>query len=249
MKGHGVVIGLAVILCTPLLGQTASPYEAVQRGNVHYQERRYDEALQQYEIASQAIPEAAEILFNQGNAHYQQGNYVKALTSYAAALHAGDHELESRITYNLGNVEYQQALQTLQHSEDALKHLRSAMTYYRNSLKLDPQQHQARYNLELAMRLRHQLLEQERQKSAEQGQNRQKTEHQGQQASNRKQDSQSQETPQNEQQSQGQSSHQASSAHASPTSGSVGTQRIAAPPATESGRSGTPPRRHSPTRP
>lgn len=228
MKGYGVLIGLAVGLCTPLLGQTASPYQAVQQGNVLYQEKRYDEALQQYEAASQAMPEAAEILFNQGNVHYQQGNYVQALALYASALHAGNRQLESRITYNLGNVAYQQALQTLQNSQDALKHLRSAMTYYRNSLQLDPQQQQARYNLELAMRLRHQLLEQERQQSVEPSEKRQKTEHQGQQASNREQEAQSQET--DDQQSQGQSANQASSVHASPTSGSVGTQKVAAPP-------------------
>ena len=42
--------------------------------------------------------------------------------------------------YNLGNVEYQQALQNLQRPQEAMPHLRSAMTYYRDSLEVDPQQ-------------------------------------------------------------------------------------------------------------
>lgn len=205
------------------------PYSAVQRGNVLYQEGRYDEALEQYETASQTLPEAAEIPFNQGNAYYKQGNYAKALSSYASAMHAGNRQLESRITYNLGNVAYQQALEVMQQPQEALKHLRSAMTYYRNSLQLTPEQQKARYNLELAMRLRHQLLQQqERQQAEEQDLQRQKTESPKPAAATREQ--QSQQTPENDRQSQGQAANQSSPTQAAPNSGRVATRKVAAPP-------------------
>jgi Ca-activated chloride channel family protein len=71
--------------------------------------------------------------------------------------------LESRTKYNLGNVKYQQALQAMSNPKDAIPHVQSAMTYYRDSLDADPQQPEARYNLELAHRLLRQLQQQQQQ--------------------------------------------------------------------------------------
>ncbi len=230
MNTYGMIAVTAIVFGTLAQGQAASPYQAVQRGNTLYQEERYDEALQQYDAAGQALPETAEISFNQGNAYYKQGDYAQALAAYASALHAGDRQLESRILYNLGNVEYQQALQTQHNLPDALPHLRSAMTYYRKSLQLDPERSAARYNLELAMRLRHQLLQREQQRASDPGQDRQQPKQPGQPAANRKRESPSQDAPQDEQQSPGQQAGQASQTQATPDSGSAGTRQITAPP-------------------
>lgn len=152
---------LLVLLGWPGPGQTASPYRAVQQGNALYQDGKYAEAAHQYATAGQAMPEAAAIPFNQGNAAYKQQDYRKAHEHYTRALRTADRHLESRVKYNLGNVAYQQALQALQRPQEAMSHLRSAMTYYRDSLDVDPQQQDARYNLELAHLLLHQLQQQQ----------------------------------------------------------------------------------------
>ena len=122
-----------------------------------YQSGKYAEAAAQYNSASQTLPDAAEIHFNQGNAAYKQQDYGKAREHYTQALQSADRTLEGRVKYNLGNVEYQQALQNLQQPQAAMPHLRSAMTYYRDSLDVDPQQQDARYNLELSHLLLHKL--------------------------------------------------------------------------------------------
>ena len=127
----------------------ASPYEAVRQGNAQYQDGQYEAAARHYSTAAEKLPEAPEIQYNQGNAFYKQQDYAKALEHYARALQTDDPILESQTKYNLGNVKYRQALQALQNPQKAITHLGSAMTYYRDSLEVDPQQQQARYNLEL----------------------------------------------------------------------------------------------------
>jgi Ca-activated chloride channel family protein len=166
---RGLLIFLAA-LHLPVPGQAASPYQAVQQGNALYQNGKYAEAAEQYGSASQMVPDAAEIHFNQGNVAYKQQDYGKARAHYTQALQTSDRTLEGKVKYNLGNVEYQQALQNLQQSQAAVPHLRSAMTYYRDSLDVDPQQQEARYNLELSHLLLHKLQQEQQQQNPPQQQ-------------------------------------------------------------------------------
>jgi Ca-activated chloride channel homolog len=166
---QGLLVFL-VALYIPVPCQAASPYQAVQQGNAFYQNGKYAEAAEQYGSASQTLPGAAEIHFNQGNAAYKQQDYSKAHEHYTQALQTADRTLEGKVKYNLGNVEYQQALQNLQQPQVAMPHLRSAMTYYRDSLDVDPQQQEARYNLELSHLLLHKLQQEQQQQSPQQQQ-------------------------------------------------------------------------------
>jgi Ca-activated chloride channel family protein len=212
-----------VALYLPVPGQAASPYQAVQQGNAFYQNGKYAEAAAQYNNASQTLPGAAELHFNQGNAAYKQQDYSKAHEHYSQALQTADRTLEGKIKYNLGNVEYQQALQNLQQPQAAMPHLRSAMTYYRDSLDVDPQQQEARYNLELSHLLLHKLQQEQHQQSPQQQQGQsqdqqqqdqqqaqQDGQQQGQQPQSQQQDGASQQTaapdPQQEQHQQAASS-------------------------------------------
>jgi tetratricopeptide (TPR) repeat protein len=136
-------IGIGLLL--PALGHAISPYEAVQQGNTLYQAGQYTEAEQQYELAGQALPEAAEIHFNQGNTFYKQQDYTKALEHYTQALRTADRQLEGKVKYNFGNTAYQQALQAMQKPGEVTTYLQTAMKYYRDSLEVDP--HWDHYNL------------------------------------------------------------------------------------------------------
>ena len=171
---QGLLVFL-VVLYLPMFSQAASPYQAVQQGNALYQHGKYVEAAEQYGSASQMLPDAAEIHFNQGNAAYKQQDYGKAREHYTQALQTTDRTLEGKVKYNLGNVEYQQALQNLQQPQAAMPHLRSAMTYYRDSLDVDPQQQDARYNLELSHLLLHKLQQEDGQQQGQQPQSQRQT--------------------------------------------------------------------------
>src|SRR5215475_8686300 len=219
---QGLLICL-VALCLPVPGQAASPYQAVQQGNALYQSGKYTEAAEQYGGASQMLPDAAEIHFNRGNAAYKQQDYGKAREHYTQALQTTDRTLEGKVKYNLGNVEYQQALQNLQQPQVAMPHLRSAMTYYRDSLDVDPRQQDARYNLELSHLLLHKLQQQQQQQNSQQQQGQpqdqqqnqpqqaqQDGQQQSQQQQSQRQDGASQQTPAPDPQ-QGQEQQSASS--------------------------------------
>lgn len=149
------------------------PDEAVRQGNAMYEAGNFDAAAQQYDTAAQALPDAAAVHFNLGNALFKQQRLDDAVEHYARALTTaapGPAGLEGRLKYNLGNVAYQRALRALPDAQQALPHLQSAMTYYRDSLEVDPQQGNARYNLELAHTLLRQLQQQLQSPGAPQGQ-------------------------------------------------------------------------------
>ena len=162
---------LVLIVAAP--AGAVSPGEAVRQGNTLYDAGDFDAAVQQYDAAAQALPDAAAVHFNLGNALFKRQQFNAAVEHYARALMTaapGPAGLEGRLKYNLGNVAYRRALQALPDAQQALPHLQSAMTYYRDSLEVDPQQGNARYNLELAHALLRQLQQQPQPPGAPQAQ-------------------------------------------------------------------------------
>ena len=152
---------LALLIAVP--ADAVPPDEAVRQGNALYEAGSFDAAARQYDMAAQALPDAAAVHFNLGNALFKQQRFNAAVEHYARALTTaapGPAGLEGRLKFNLGNVAYQRALQALPDAQQALPHLQSAVTYYRDSLEVDPQQGDARYNLELAQTLLRQLQQQ-----------------------------------------------------------------------------------------
>ena len=97
-------------------------------------------------------PDAPIIPFNDGNALYQTTDYQRAMEAYQRAIEAGDPALASSAWYNLGNTLYRQ--QQLQQSLEAFK----------QALRLNPQDGDAKHNLE---RVLEQMQEQQQQENDE----------------------------------------------------------------------------------
>jgi hypothetical protein len=115
----------------------------------------------------------------------------------------GDRLLASRVRYNQGNVQYQQALEALRASTDAVTPLRAAMAYYRDSLEADPQYQEARYNLELAYLLlrRIQSPKDQEQRQVDDGERTKQDQEQSSKQPNQEQPSRQQKTQQDTSQS------------------------------------------------
>ena len=159
-----LICSILLALFVPVPASAGSPDDAVRQGNALYDAGSFGAAARQYAVAAQVLPDAAAVHFNLGNALFKQQRFDDAVEHYARALTTaapGPAGLEGRLKYNLGNVAYQRALQALPDAQQALPHLQAAMTYYRDSLKVDPQQRDARYNLELAHTLLRQLQKQQ----------------------------------------------------------------------------------------
>ena len=162
----------------PHLARADDAYQAITEGNELYQQQHYREAAQQYNKAAEKRPNTPEIDFNLGNAAYKQQDYDKAHEHYNRALQTSDPALESQTKYNLGNVNYQKALQARSNPQQAIEHVQTAMTYYRDSLEVAPQQPAARYNLELAHQLLQQLQKQQKQQQNQNNQQKQDSQQQ-----------------------------------------------------------------------
>jgi Ca-activated chloride channel family protein len=154
-------LGGGLLALLPWWGPAADAYRTVEEGNALYRAGQYEAALAEYAIAAELLPGVAEIALNQGNAWFRRFNYDQALEHYLEALSALDPYVASRVRYNLGVVKYRQALDAMQSFQDALTETRSAIEYYRDSLRLDPNLDDARYNLELAYDLLRRIGEQQ----------------------------------------------------------------------------------------
>jgi Ca-activated chloride channel family protein len=135
MTCAGILALGSLLICTPPLEAQAGRPQ-VSEGNRLYEEGRFQEAHEKYLEGFAVAPESGVISFNDGNSLYRGEDYVRAGEAYQRAIEAGDPALESAAWYNLGNALYRQ--QQLQESLEAFK----------QSLRLDPGDTDAKHNLE-----------------------------------------------------------------------------------------------------
>ncbi|MEE9179679.1 MAG: tetratricopeptide repeat protein [Vicinamibacteria bacterium] len=115
-----------------------------------YEEGKLDEALVAYTQAQEESPDASEIQYNIANVHYRKEEMDKALDGYRTAR-SGSDEVQRRSHFNTGNVLYKGET------------FPDAVAAYKEALKIDDQDIEARQNLELALRKK-----EERQRQQEQ---------------------------------------------------------------------------------
>lgn len=103
----------------------------------------------------------------------QKHRYDDALSTLSLILDKGDRHFQAQARYNLGNLYLEQAVEKVEamHMNEALPLAGLAKQTYRQALALDSQNWDAKYNLEVAMRL---LPEMDRVNSSDDNQNSQK---------------------------------------------------------------------------
>ena len=147
-----------VILTLSLLVAACSPSaEKLNKdGNSAYAKQAYEEALSAYQFAQIESPELAEPYYNAANSLYRQGMYAEALEQISQALSfAKEETLAENSFYNLGN------------SSFSTQEWETAIEAYKEALLLNPDDLDAKYNLELALQ---QMQQQEQQEEQEQDQ-------------------------------------------------------------------------------
>ena len=122
----------------------------IRAGNNLFHNKRYAEAEVEYRKALQVAPQSAVAQFNLATALLMQGggaagqddknNPVKQAADILADLakHAPTHSLRSKANYDLGNLAY------------SSEQYAQAVELYKQALREDPADDQARYNLRLA---------------------------------------------------------------------------------------------------
>lgn len=131
---------LVGILCILLLSACApSPEQLNNRGNRAFKQQEYERALQDYLTAQIELPEHAEPGYNAANTFTRQGDLQAAQERLLLALETASEELAPTVYYNLGNVFYE------------AQQYEQAVESYQQALRLDPDDMDAKHNLELAL--------------------------------------------------------------------------------------------------
>ncbi|MFH1302942.1 MAG: tetratricopeptide repeat protein, partial [Planctomycetota bacterium] len=170
--------------------------DAVQRGNRAYRQQDFKTALEQYHIAEADIPESPELDYNVGGALYNQGKYEEAVTRYERSLNSPDINLEAHGHYNMGNTHY------------CMGDYQKAIMSYENALNINPDDVDAKFNLELARKMLKEQMQPQEQEQQEQQQQQQQQQEQEEQKENEQQPQDQQEQNQDEQQQQDQQDQQ-----------------------------------------
>ena len=121
-----------------LIGGGDGP-EAVEVGNKAFTAEMYDTALNAYEIAQESMPDRSEPTYNTANTLYRQQRYREAVDLYDQVLAGQVLELSDWTTFNTGNALYEAG----DHEQ--------AIEMYKQALRIDPDNFDAKHNLELAL--------------------------------------------------------------------------------------------------
>ncbi len=208
-----------VLLITSAV-QSQSYRSTVNEGNEYYNQQQYDEAREKYEQAAVSEPERPESYFNQGNAAYRSDDIKAAIEQYEkAGTRVRSKEELARTLYNAGNTflnaadkgvenpALQQAAAAQgagsQGAELRMEGYRKAIDLYKQTLKLDPRDADARYNLTYARKKLEDLQKQQQNQNQDEQQKKdqkQDKDKDDQQQDKNKQDEQNKKDKQDEQQ-------------------------------------------------
>lgn len=171
----------------------------IRKGNRHYQEGDYKNAEIDYIKSIEASRSNPKGVFNLGNALYQQQNYMQASAVYdTLRTYRMDDDLRSGAYYNLGN----SMLKLAQDSAHlAPQILPPTIESYKHSLRLNPDDMDAKYNLAYAQQLLERSQQQQDQQQ-EQQQEQQQNDGQEQQEQQQEQDQEQDEQQAQQQQQQ-----------------------------------------------
>lgn len=191
------IIGAAIclaIISPALYGQEEREY--IRKGNRLYKKGEFAGSEGMYRRAEEQTGSGNDAIFNLGDALYRQNRFSEASAEFGRAAKVGETDSLKRADglYNLGNSLFKE------------QKFGESINAYISSLKLNPDNMQAKYNLAYAQ---DQLKKQEEQQQQDQnknqdqdGQNKDKQDQQDQNKDQEKKDSQDQQEEQQQQQQQ-----------------------------------------------
>ncbi len=128
---------IIVFLSSALTLSAQSDEKAIRKGNRNYKSGNYEEAIAKYREALEIRPNNAKAQFNLGDVYYAKQSYDTAYAEFQKVLEISpDAKLKSDAVYNMGNCLLAQ------------DKYYDAFNVYKVSLKLNPENENALYNLE-----------------------------------------------------------------------------------------------------
>ncbi len=129
---------LHIMLCLLILAACNTVAERTTSGNRAYYDGNYDSALAAYQAAQVAAPDRPEPYYNAAAAYIGDNQLNPAIDALHQALKTADSDLAVRAYHNLGLAYYELGMYA------------EAIEAYQAGLRLNPDDEDLRYNLEIA---------------------------------------------------------------------------------------------------
>src|SRR5438094_4395825 len=113
-----------------------------------YRDGKFSDAYSQFQQTLKTHPQSRaedKLQFDSGAAAYKSEEYGKALESFSQALLSSDTGLQGKSHYNLGNTLYERG-ETQKSDDKKLSDWTNALEHYQQTLKLEPQNKDAKEN-------------------------------------------------------------------------------------------------------
>jgi tetratricopeptide (TPR) repeat protein len=145
-----LIVLLVMLLVRPV--RAGSARDLLRQGNKLYANEQYNDAITQYDQALVENPQAPEPKFNKANSCYRLDDLGRAIDLYKeVAAEARDMKLVAGAKYNLGNTFFQQGMKQRDSDlQKALEDLQTSISYWRQTLDIDPENGNAARNIEVA---------------------------------------------------------------------------------------------------
>lgn len=140
--GRRRILGLAIgssLFWAAACGSDAA--RAIEDANARFAAGQYQQALSDYRDLQAASPDSPQLAVDIGNTLHMLGDLTRALPEYAHAIDVAPPEVRAIAQYDRGNTLFRTG--RLEDARDA----------YREALRLDPNDHDAKFNLEVVERL------------------------------------------------------------------------------------------------
>jgi Ca-activated chloride channel family protein len=141
LKFHILVVFAGLFLAETAMAGVGAKMRA---GNAQMRKGNFQEAHDRYQEALVLEPDNPRIHYNLGRALHKQGKHQEAASEFQLAMLSKNRKLQSRAMYNIGNSAYRQG------------GLDQAIQAYTMSLLFNPNDLQAKQNLELTLRMKDQ---------------------------------------------------------------------------------------------
>jgi len=200
-----ILCGLFFLITSVTFAQNEK--RLIRKGNTEYYEGNYKDAEINYIKSRESKDHGFKGLYNLGNARYMQNNYSDAAAAFDTLMFNNlNEETKSKAFYNLGNSLLKLAQDTSQQAQNTGEALPASIEAFKESLRISPEDQDAKYNLAYAQKLLRQQQQQQQQQNQQdqkdQKDQKDKQDQQNQDQQEQQQDQQEQQQEQQEQQQQ-----------------------------------------------